>query len=300
MLESSAAFAELRQWNLDATGAARSRHGLDLGLLLELNEGSISPSAGAFELDLVDQNLQEAWIADFERSYTRFVVQLATYGTVVGARIDPMWTAVTGYYASFMGATALLSAIGHAARNLARPIGPMSRGLHVFTTRPSIYPGRTVFQITPSRRDSHRFVWSSLVARFTSLSMVDPTDTYTNGVLAALCNLVQHPSWLSDFRNRINYSVDEDPALSTPWASEVRTLTARGVVERRIQSAGPIRDEQRVELVAMACASLVSALYSDYRRRADRPDPRPGDWRRRYLRSPNPTDLEMALQAHLL
>ena len=227
-------------------------------------------------------------------------MQLSTYGAVFEAQLDPMWTAVTGYYAAFMGATALLTAVGRATRTFVHGIGPITRGIHVFTTEPSAYPGRILLVIQKGGATSHRSVWVSLVERLKALSMIDPSDAWTNRVLDSLCNLIQRPDWLSDFRNRINYSIDVDPALAMTWTSELRTLTVRDRVDGRLATAGSIRDEQRLELVALACGSLLSALYADYKSRANRPDPRPQNWRRTHLKRADPNDLEQSISSHVL
>jgi hypothetical protein len=300
MIEHSAAFAELHQWNLDAMGTGRAQDKLDLTVLLRLYAASIVKNSTAYELDVPSLELQSAWIADTERRYTRFIAQFATYCRAFETRTDLHWAAVTGYYAGFMGAAALLSAAGLAVRKIEDPIGPISKGRYAFEVRTSIYSGRSLLVVSRASSDSHRALWKTLVSRLKLLSLVTPTDVHTSHILDSLADLIQRPTWLSDFRNWINYSQDVNPADATLWASEIAPMARGRVIEDRIASVSALRDEQRVELVTLSCGSLVSALHRSYLRRADRPDRRPERWRAAHVRDLGQGEMFFALRSWLL
>lgn len=268
--------------------------------LLEVYKGSMIPLGRGVKMDVPDSALSVAWLVDIEGYYTRMTAQLNAYGQLIRSRSDPIWTAVTGYYGAFLAATTLLSMIGETRRRLENQIGLVNRGFHVFTTQASAYPGHNTLVVTPQRQDSHKTVWSSLVHMCQNLVTVDPSDSYTNRILASFVRLVQRPILLSEFRNRVNYSVDEDPMAAQLWRCTFMDLTQRGLVEQEIAASNGLRDEQRSELVALGCASLVSALYRDYVARADRPDSRPSGRRARSLRSEISDAIQNALDVHLL
>lgn len=123
-------------------------------------------------------------------------------------------------------------------------------------------------------------------------------ETFGTASLAVVSQLdanVYQPTWLSDFRNAINYSIDTSPRDGNLWQSELRTLNDTADLESRLVYGTGLRDEQRIELVMLSCLALLRSLYTEYLARAARPDRRAATWRESLL-----ADLPDAIRGPLL
>ena len=86
----------------------------DIGGLVEAYQSQIRRvSNQSFELDVPETFLESAWLGDWEASYDIAIRQFRTYCYAVRENnVNPAWTAVTGYYASFFAVRSLLYATG--------------------------------------------------------------------------------------------------------------------------------------------------------------------------------------------
>jgi hypothetical protein len=128
---------------------------------------------------------------------------------------------------------------------------------------------------------SHHGAWSALHGLFGELSSVTGNDMHTQEVLQGLADLVVAPVHLSAFRNALNYGLDEGPWTRASWPCLLRDVHSAGSVEEAVLR-GTKREEQRVELLMLACGSLVRALFEDYRQRV-KADARPRKWRAKHF-----------------
>lgn len=294
MIAGSVAYAELRQRSLAALGTSRRLHNLDLGTLLAAYESAIVKTATGFEVDVFEDEVQAAWIGDVELAYDRAISQASTFGWLLTDGRDPLWIAVTGYYAAFFSCKALLTMTGSASRAVRLPVAGIT-GLHHIYTKSSTYVGRITVTCDRIAQDSHRATWRSLRRLLQEVMSVETSGTVGLLVLAQIDDYVYRPTWLSDFRNVINYSVDVSPRGGSMWASTLRSLDDVAALEGRLITGGRVRDEQRTEMVMLTCCALMSSLYGEYLDRAARPDRRLGEWRDAVL-----SDLPMPIRTRIL
>lgn len=264
-----------------ALGTARQKRGMNLGSLIQAYEGAVVKTQSGFEVDIVEDEVQGAWVGELELAYDRAIFQASTFGWMVHQGRDPLWMAITGYYSAFFAAKALTTASGTASRGV--NIGSSIAGLHRIDTRPSAYPGRVTLVGQKLSRDSHRASWRMLREVLARLVAAEAFGTIGLAVISQLDASIHQPTWLSDFRNVVNYSIDVSPRAGALWASELRSVSDVPALESRIVYAAGLRDEQRIELVMLGCLALLWAVYSDYLIRASRPDRRVADWRRSLL-----------------
>jgi hypothetical protein len=157
--------------------------------------------------------------------------------------------------------------------------GPLPAGLYSLETKPSNSLNSVLVVCRQVGSSSHKYLWNQLDQLLHHLETIGGLDVRSRAVIAGLRSVIDSPIPLSAFRNRINYSLDSVAAIS-PWASQLSRITDEASLEGRLAGVAPQRTEQRIELVALATASLIRHLYGDYLNRADRPDQRPQRRRR--------------------
>lgn len=274
MLIASAAFSELnRRHQVFLDGVPSSP--IDLPFVLDTYRGLIrQPSSRTWEVDVDEQVAQSMFASDQERTLDRVALQLATYCKVLTLGVDPTWTAITGYYAAFFAANALLLGSGEVTYSLA-PVGPVPSGMYrVVGTYIGGYPPKITIKLASLGGGSHRATWSSLARLVAEIARLGGLDSRSQTILLTLQALVSKPTQLSDFRNTINYSLDQGAFARLRWQSEVVDVADAESLEERLLQVSAVRDEVRVELVCLCCSSLLAALYSAYSKRTVRVDKR--------------------------
>src|SRR6266498_789988 len=214
------AFAELRAANVRAVGSSRLQREVDIAQVVSLYADQahrVSPQL--FELDILQSYVEYGWVGDLELAYDMFWAQLRTYYQLVTSNADPMWTAVTGYYAAFFGARCLLIATGLASRTLPK-LGPLPAGLYSLETKPSNSLNSVLVVCRQVGSSSHKYLWNQLDQLLHHLETIGGLDVRSRAIIAGLRSVIDSPIPLSAFRNRINYSLDSVAAIS-PWASQL-------------------------------------------------------------------------------
>ncbi len=257
-----------------------------MSALLKAYEASIivGKKGNRFDVEVPEGELQSAWATDVEKTYTKFAAQFVTYAQAVEHELDPVWRFVTGYYAALFSAVSLLAMTGRLRRRFG-PGLPIAEGLWSVTTVPLTNTGSPILRVRGERggsMGSHRASWDELASLFAVLSGVAGNDSYTGAVLQSLADMVKGPDHVSAFRNALTYGLDEGPWSRPSWRCLLRDLQTPADVEDAAYSGTP-KDEQRVEILMLACGSLVRTLFDDYGRRV-RVDTRPRQWRTEYFR----------------
>lgn len=227
-------------------------------------------------------------ISDVERWYSRFLSQFVAYWNLHSAKVDPAWTAVTGYYCAFYGTQTLLSMLGRGARSLPA-FGGIPAALYRLTESSSTYADHVVIQMQKQGGGSHGALWSQLVAVLDELVRLPGNDSKTLLTLQSLRQVAVGPPSMAQLRNEINYSIDFSPADLGAWPSELLACDSVGALERRLQVTVPSHRAQRFELVALAVASVSRSLYRDYLARGKSLDLRPDLMRRKVLSDADPS-----------
>ncbi|MDQ3569781.1 MAG: hypothetical protein M3450_01125 [Actinomycetota bacterium] len=259
--------------------------GFDAAGLLSAYDSSITltgKKGDAFYVDVPEGEVQAAWAIDAEKAYNKFAGQFVTYAQSVEYELDPVWRFVTGYYAALFSALSLLAITGTLRRRFG-PSSPIPEGLWSVVAQPSV-AGSQVLRVRGRRggaAGSHHGTWTALADLFTDLSAVPGNDAHTQAVLHALADIVVTPLHLSNFRNALNYGLDEGPWSRRAWPCLLRDLRTPEAVEDAAVG-GTRREEQRAEILMLACGSLVRSLFEDYRQRV-RSDPRLRRWRKEHL-----------------
>lgn len=285
MLASSAAFSDLRIAMRTTVGTVPGNSEYDFAKLVRDFDSSASITGKTkFEFDAPEQIVQQALLADVEKAYGKFVAQYITYGVLVEHEVEAVWRAVTAYYGCVYAATSLLAATGTTLRRL-KPSGLVSGGLWSISTATPINPTTTPYLRVTGQKGggvgSHARTWSVLQALLDRLVQVSPGSRGSH-VLAAMSTLVSTIPSLSDFRNDINYSVDQGPWSRKIWPCILRDVSSEDDLEDAL-IAGVKCDEQRLELLMLTCGSLTRALLSDYYSSVTGVDYRPRAWRRRHV-----------------
>lgn len=239
-------------------------------------------SATQWELDLPLQIVQKGRISDVERWYDRFTRQVLAYWNLHSARLDPPWTAVTGYYSAFFGAQTLMGMLGLAARTFPN-LGSLPRGFYRLSEAPSLYAGNVLLQFRKQGGGSHRTLWTQLTGVLDTLAAIPGNDAGTLLTINSLRDLVLGPPSLAATRNQINYSLDFSLDELGAWRSEWPACTTAVDLERRLQSTVPAHPAQRFELVSFATGALAISLYEDYISRGISLDLRPRARRRQRI-----------------
>lgn len=266
-----------------ALGTARLDNRLNFITTLGLYEGQlVKITKKRWEVDLPIDAVQIARISDVERWYSRFLRQFVTYWSIHSTRVDPSWTAVTGYYCAFYGTQTLMTMLGLGARSLPA-LGQLPAGLYRLTERPSIYTNHAVIGLHQQGTGSHKALWSQFVDVIDRLRGLPGNDAAATFALASLRQLATGPPSLAAVRNEINYSIDFAIDELGAWRSELELCTSVGELERRVASHTPTNRAHRFELIALATASFARALYEDYIERGKSLDLRPGSRRRTLL-----------------
>lgn len=239
---------------------------------------------GKWEVELPISVLQQARLSDVERWYLRFERQLVMYRQVYSSRVDPAWTAVTGYYCAFFGAQTLLSLLGMGGRGFSGPPGSL-RGLYSLGERSSSYSDRAILELRQVGRNSHKYVWDRLASVTGTLKSVPGNSQAALLCLDAIRQLIVGPPRLSDVRNDINYSIDRDLDEPARWRSAFDLCTSVSELERHLQTSMWSAAPQRFELISLVAASFTLALYTDYLEWGTARDLRPSLQRRREVRA---------------
>jgi hypothetical protein len=288
VLTTSAGFADLEQQSLLAVGAV-TIHGpraVPLQQLIGIYGSSFSSHGGSLLADLPEEALQIAIGMEAEAAADRFVRQVATYESLLQTSGDPLWTAVTGYYAGFFAANALMLGVG---RGLLR-VDPttvtvaQSGGLHRVEVAPGGSVGHLSLRLTPvSGYGSHVATWAAVRDLLTVLGATAGNGAREAQTFVALGALIVGPPWLSRERNDMNYDFRRNPFLAGFWSRELPDLTGENAVASRILSVLSPRPEQRFELVMAGCASLFFGLSRRFVARGGRLDPQRRATRRRVM-----------------
>jgi hypothetical protein len=278
MLTASAGFADLEQFSLLALGNVTLHHTQPFGLeqLLGLYGDSFALEGDTLTAELPEDVLHIALGTEAEATEDRFARQLATYDRLSDAGVDSLWTAVTGYYAGFFAANALMLSCGRGLLRVDSSAIAIAQGggLHQLKVDEGATLGHLRLSLTPMTGSaSHQATWVAVRNLVTALS-----DTVGNGpreaqTFTALAALIVAPRWLSKERNDINYDFRRNPFLAGFWPRELPTLTGEEAVEKRILTVLNPRAEQRFELVMVACASLFGALSRNFLDRGGKLDP---------------------------
>jgi hypothetical protein len=262
-------------------GSEKADPRFGLPALMDIYSGAIARiSRSRYQVTATEPVVQAAFVADLECVLDRFVVQLVTYGSLVDSGIDPAWMAVTGYYAAFFAASALLVCIGVCNRRVPALGALPPATYHITATTIGVGTVRLELRSTPA---SHAIVWNAVATLIGRLQTVPGLDARSAAVLGSLLDTVIHPTLLSDVRNDINYSIDEPVYVRAPWACEVKPLNSADALEDRLLRRGRIREEARIELACLGCGSLAAALYADYLARPGKRDRRRAERRRALL-----------------
>lgn len=270
-------------------GLSRTTEAFGMAELVSAYDTSISwPNKNTWQFAAPEEDVQRAWATDSDVAYTKFVAQYVTYSQLSLAEIDPTWQVVTAYYAAFHAAGALLSLTGRLKRRLvvAHPLVGGVSALWTFTSQAvGGGVGNPYVTVTATKGGvgSHRATWGAAARLFMDVSVVGGAAARDKAVLASVADLITRAPTLSDFRNQINYNADELLWTRGPWPCLLRDLTTSHDVESAV--LGNVKkDEQRLELVALACGSLLKQLVGDYHDRVQRPDLRHHRRRRERLR----------------
>jgi len=277
MLTRSAGFADLEQLSTVALGRVALHHKQPFRLdqLLEAYGSVFSLTKAGLEADLPEEALQIALGTEAETATDRFTRQLATYDSLSGNGKDPLWTAVTAYYAGFFAANALMLACGRGFVNVnpSAVSAATSRGLYSVSVSPASGAGQLNLALSKIDQSSHRATWHELQVLVDFLSAVAGNGPRERQTFTALSALIARPAWLSQARNEINYDFARDPFQASLWPRELPHLPDEAAVEARILTIIAPRAEQRFELVIASCASLLGGLFQGFARRGGKMDP---------------------------
>jgi hypothetical protein len=278
VLTASAGFADLEQHSLLALGNVTIHHRQPFALeqLLAVYGGAFTAHGAGLSADLPEETLQIALGTEAEAAGDRFVRQLATYDSMSQAGMDPLWTAVTGYYAGFFAANALMLACGRGVLRVDRAAitAAQARGLHRVNIRPGVTFGQLQLSLTPiTGPASHQATWAAVRDLLNDLAATAGNGQREELTFSALAAMIVGPNWLSRERNDINYDFKRNPFLAGFWPRELPSLIDEAAVENRILTIVAPRPEQRFELVMAGCASLFFGLGRSFRARGGKIDP---------------------------
>jgi hypothetical protein len=277
MLTGSAGFADLEQLSTIALGGVtlHVKQPFRLTQLLELYGTSFSLTQDGLEADLPEEALQIALGTEAEAAADRFTRQLATYDSLSGNGKDPLWTAVTAYYAAFFVANSLMLACGGGFVNINPSVvsAAKSRGIYSVRVRPASGAAQLNLVLNEVDKSSHQATWRELRRLVDFLSHVAGNGPREAHAFTALSALIARPAWLSHARNQINYDFALDPFQASLWPRELPHLLDEEAVQQRVLTILAPRAEQRFELVIASCASLLSGLFRGFARRGGKMDP---------------------------
>ncbi len=278
MLASSAGFADLEQFSLLAIGNVTLHRGqaLDLVDLMSVYGSSFSVQGGDLIADLHEEALQIALATEAEAAIDRFVRQLTTYEELSTTGSDPLWTAVTGYYAAFFVSNALLLACGRGFVRVdtSQITGAQQGGLHRVRLAQGATLGHLELRLTPMGKEgSHKATWKGVRELLADRATTVGNGTREAQVFASLAALIVAPIWLSQERNDINYEFKRNPFQAGLWPRELSHLADAEAIEDRILASISPRPEQRFELVMAGCASLLASLFHRFLVRGGKIDP---------------------------
>jgi len=129
---------------------------------------------------------------------------------------------------------------------------------------------------------SHVDVWRRYTSDLLELASLVGLDSRSRNVLSSAVPIISQPKYPSDFRNRVNYGL-EDAWARPRWATHLRDVASPIALETLLLSTGAAVDEHRVEIAMLTAISLGSNLYSDYLANANRPDKRRAEAREELL-----------------
>lgn len=222
MIAGSVALAELRQMSLQTTGTAALQRGINISQLFDLfnNQVAVIATNSKFHLDLPEASLQAGWVGDWESAYDIAVRQVGVYASLVTAEADPTWSAVTGYYAAFFAARALLTALGRSSCQV-QSQGVLPTGLMSLQRLPtSTSVGTVTVELSKTGSgSSHRKGWTALTSIIRPLFALRGLDTRTLLALRELVTLIDRPTSVSTYRNSVNYSLDVAASPVQPWTT---------------------------------------------------------------------------------
>jgi hypothetical protein len=275
MLQATVEIAWLRQVSRGAIGTGSVTRGFDVESLLTLYSAQLQQTSNrSWKVEVPAELAQVARLADLESTYDRFLDHFLTYWELWVSQTSPSWTAITGYYTSFWAAQVLLTATGAAARGL-RTVAALPRGLYVIDESPGSTPSQMSLAIRSVSAGSHQLTWKRLRQLVTNMTSVPGGTLRSKTLLGTFDQLIDGPPTVADFRNLVNYSIDITEAEVLPWTTELTSCGSRDELEERLLKTQPSHTAQRLELVTMVTATLLSDLYDDYINRAHRPDRRP-------------------------
>jgi hypothetical protein len=290
VLTASAGFSDLEQLNRFALGNVTLHHkqSFTLARLISVYGSSFALQGALLTADLQEEALQVALGTEAEAAVDRFVRQLVTYDRLSTAGVDPLWTAVTGYYAGFFAANALMLACGRGLLRVNTTVISVAQtgGLHRVRLGQGSAPNDINLTLTPvAGPGSHQATWASVRELLMDLAATVGNGPHEAQTFASLAGLIVHPRWVSTERNEINYDLERNPFLAGFWSRELPSLTGENALESRILSATSLRPEQRFELVMTGCASLFGGLSREFLRRGGKVDPQRRGWRRAAMAS---------------
>jgi hypothetical protein len=278
VLASSAGFADLEQYSLLSLGSVTLHQSqpFDVAQLMAVYGTSFSTQGTALVAEIHEQALQLALGTEAEAALDRFVRQVATYEELANVASDPLWTAVTGYYAAFFAANALLLACGRGFVRVDTSQIAIAQqgGLHSVRLTPGSTFGQLELRLTAmGTGGSHHATWKTVRGVLDDCAATVGNGTREAQVFASLAALIVGPRWLSDERNDINYAFRRNPFLAALWTRELSHLVDHDALEGRLLAAMAPRPEQRFELVMVGCASLLRGLFRRFLTRGGKIDP---------------------------
>jgi hypothetical protein len=237
------AFAALRIDNIATIGRSRLQRGVDIGGIVDI-VGNQARRVGVnqYEIEIMNGLIEAAWIGDVEDAYDMFWRQLITYVALVRLGVDPMWSAVTGYYAAFFGVRALLAAVGRGSRRLGK-VGPMPAGVYSMRLGAATSVNTVTLQCRSVGGASHKVLWQELDQLLLGLGGIGGLDARSQVVIAGLRSVAQAPVPLHSFRNQVNYSLGATTQLS-PWSCELDAIEDE--VGGIVKSCGTSHDQAAV------------------------------------------------------
>jgi len=147
VLRASVAYAELRERSRQALGRERLLRDFDIAALISVYATTFNPVTGStYAAEIPEAEFRQAMIGDLESVFDRCVAQCLAYGYLLDSEVDPVWTAVTGYYAAFFGVRLLHAAIGTGTRSLPAA-GQITPALYRYWASSSVYPDRIVLNL---------------------------------------------------------------------------------------------------------------------------------------------------------
>lgn len=260
------------------------QRGANLESLVRVYDGQLrftNQKRSAFEIDVPNSYMEASWLGDWEAAYDIAVQQLRTYAHALQTIHNPAWTAVTGYYAGFFAARALLFGVGIGHRTIPG-IGGARGGLYEFTIAPTVRSigTTTLVAVQASGGGSHKAAWNAFDGVVGQLMGVGGLDMRSLNILSEIHGLIAGPPHVSAYRNSVNYSLDVSTSSVSQWPSELSRIKDVANLEAALGVTAHGRAEHRIEQGMLVAMSWLKALYADYLARADRPDRRRATQRR--------------------